>query len=292
VTVAASTMDVLNLGEPGRSSPSAPLSSGHARSPGTSMTVQEKQPRAAPPRTWHDGLDVGEESRVEVVLVPGLWLDASSWHEVATRLRAVGHSVHTLTLRGLESRNADRSGIMMADHVAEIATAVEQCGGPVALVGHGESGGLVHAVVNRVPDRVARAIYVGGFPSADGTQVLSGFTIEALLGSTGDDDRATEDAALKALVRRASETSARVLDAVQRVANPRRFDVPVTVIATEFSAEDVRRWMAHDVDPARELARMSTIEFVDLPAGHWPHMERVDDLVDVLLPRLHAPVIA
>ena len=33
---------------------------------------------------------------------------ASSWHDVASRLRAAGHSVHTLTLRGLESRNADR----------------------------------------------------------------------------------------------------------------------------------------------------------------------------------------
>jgi pimeloyl-ACP methyl ester carboxylesterase len=229
---------------------------------------------------------------VDVVLVPGLWLDASSWHEVASRLRAAGHSVQTLTLRGLESRNADRSGIMMADHVAEIASAVERCAAPVALTGHGEAGGLIHAVVNRLPERVGRAIYIGGFPSADGTQVLSGFTAEATLAHSGDDSLPARDPALAALVQRAGENSARILDAVQRVSNPRRFEVPVTVVATEFSAADVRRWMADGVDPARELARMSTVDMVDLPAGHWPQMERVDDLVDVLLPRLRAPVIA
>ena len=229
---------------------------------------------------------------MDVVLVPGLWLDASSWHDVAERLRGAGHSVRTLTLRGLESRNADRAGIMMADHVAEIAAAVERCGAPVALIAHGEAGGLVHAVVNRLPDRVTRAIYIGGFPSADGTQVLSGFTTGTLVGRPAAGTPSTEDAALAALVQRASENSLRVLDAVQRLTNPQRFDVPATVVATEFSTADVRRWMADDVDPARELARMATVDLVDLPAGHWPHMERVNDLVDVLLPRLHAPVVA
>jgi pimeloyl-ACP methyl ester carboxylesterase len=229
---------------------------------------------------------------VDVVLVPGLWLDASSWHEVSSRLRAAGHAVHTLTLRGLESRNADRSGIMMADHVAEIAAAVERCAAPVALTGHGEAGGLIHAVVNRLPERVARAIYIGGFPAADGTQVLSGFTAEATLAHSGDEALLARDPALAALVQRAGENAARVLGAVQRVNNPRRFEVPVTVVATEFSTADVRRWMADDVDPARELARMSTVDLVDLPAGHWPQMERVDDLVEVLLPSLHAPVTA
>ncbi|MBA3567312.1 MAG: alpha/beta hydrolase, partial [Actinobacteria bacterium] len=46
-----------------------------------------------------------------IVLVPGFWLGAWAWDEVAAALRADGHDVTALTLPGLESADADRSAI-------------------------------------------------------------------------------------------------------------------------------------------------------------------------------------
>ena len=74
-----------------------------------------------------------------------------------------------------------------------------------------------------------------------------------------------------------------MLDGVQRLTDARRYDVPVTVVATEFSTDDVRRWMSLAIDPARELAQIPDVTLVDLPSGRWTQMERPNDLSDVLL---------
>jgi pimeloyl-ACP methyl ester carboxylesterase len=223
---------------------------------------------------------------MDVILVPGLWLDASSWREVSERLESAGHTPQPVTLRGLDSRTADRSGIMLADHVAEIVGTIDRCSAPVVLVGHAEACGLVHAAVNRRPDRIARAVYVGGLPTADGAHVLSGFAVNAHGTTTRTAGHRAVDASLAALHRRATENSSHVLDAVQRLTDERRFDVPVTIVATEFGTDDVKRWMQADIDPARELAAISDVTLVDLPAGRWPQIERADELSRVILDAL------
>jgi pimeloyl-ACP methyl ester carboxylesterase len=220
---------------------------------------------------------------MHIVLVPGLWLDASSWSDVARRLTDAGHKTTALTLRGLDSRTSDRSGIMLADHVAEIVAAIDRCDGSVMLVAHAESGGLVHAAVTRRPGAVTRAVYVGGFPSADGAGVLSGFTADAVGRPTHTGGQRAIDASLAALHRRVTENGVHVLDGMQRLSDERRFGVPVTVVATEFTSEDARRWMAAGVDPARELARIADVTLVDLPSGRWTHVERPADLSALLL---------
>ena len=59
-----------------------------------------------------------------IVLVPGFWLGAWAWDEVAGILRADGHEVTAITLPGLESADADRSNVTFADHVDAICAAV------------------------------------------------------------------------------------------------------------------------------------------------------------------------
>ena len=48
-----------------------------------------------------------------IILVPGFWLGAWAWDEVAALLRADGHDVTALTLPGMESKDADRSSITL-----------------------------------------------------------------------------------------------------------------------------------------------------------------------------------
>ena len=65
-----------------------------------------------------------------IILVPGFWLGAWAWDEVAAQLRADGHDVTALTLPGLESTDADRSKITFSDHVDAIIEALEAAGRP------------------------------------------------------------------------------------------------------------------------------------------------------------------
>ena len=220
---------------------------------------------------------------MDVILVPGLWMGASAWHDVARLLKDAGHVPHALTLRGLDSRTADRSGTMLADHVAEIVGAIDRCAGKVVLVGHAESCGLIHAALNRRVDRVAAAVYVGGLPSADGAHVLSGFTLDARGTTTHTAGYRAVDPSLAEWHDRVRENTAHLLDQVQKLGDERRLAVPVTVVATEYTADDVRRWAAANIDPARELALLRDVTLVDLPSGRWPQIERPDEVARVIL---------
>ena len=84
-----------------------------------------------------------------IVLVPGFWLGAWAWDEVAAPLRADGHEVMALTLPGLESADADRSSITLADHVDAICDAVTAAGPPVVLAVHSGAGAPGYAVTDR-----------------------------------------------------------------------------------------------------------------------------------------------
>ena len=165
--------------------------------------------------------------------------------------------------------------------------AIDRCAdGEVVLVGHAESCGLVHAALNRRVERVAAAVYVGGLPSADGAHVLSGFTLDARGTTTNTAGYRAVDASLAEWHDRVRENSAHVIDQVQKLSDERRLAVPVTVVATEFTADDVRRWVAARIDPGRELALLREVTLVDLPSGGWPQIERPDEVARIILAAL------
>ncbi|MET1021964.1 MAG: alpha/beta fold hydrolase, partial [Arthrobacter sp.] len=105
---------------------------------------------------------------MDVILVPGFWLDASSWEEVTPPLTAAGHKVHPLTLPGLESADAPRAGIGLRTHIDAVVAKIDSFDAPVVLVGHSGGGAIIHGAVDARPDRVARAIYVDSGPLGDG----------------------------------------------------------------------------------------------------------------------------
>src|SRR6266516_7074782 len=100
-----------------------------------------------------------------IVLVPGFWLGSWAWDEVAAALRTDGHDVNALTLPGLESAEADRSSITLADHVDAICEAVTAAGHPVVLAVHSGTGGAGYAVTDRIPERIAAMVYVDSGPA-------------------------------------------------------------------------------------------------------------------------------
>src|ERR1700694_3825305 len=100
-----------------------------------------------------------------IVLVPGFWIGAWAWDEVAASLRADGHKVTAVTLPGLESVDVDRSAITFADHVNAICDAVTAAGRPVVLAVHSGAGAPGYAVTDRIPKQLAAMGYVATRPA-------------------------------------------------------------------------------------------------------------------------------
>ena len=99
-----------------------------------------------------------------IILVPGFWLGAWAWDEVAGKLRADGHDLAALTLPGLEPADADRCWVHFADHVDAIVRAIEAADGPVVLAVHSATGYSGYAASDCVPERIAAMVYVDTAP--------------------------------------------------------------------------------------------------------------------------------
>ena len=229
---------------------------------------------------------------MDVILIPGLWLDGSSWDRVVPALQQAGHRTHALTLPGMESKDADRSNITLRDHVDAVVEVIDSLdpAGKVVLVGHSGGGAIAHAAVDARPDRVARVVYVDAVPVGEG-----GVINDELPVSNGEvplpdwslfeeEDLVDLDDELRAAFReRAIPSPARVASDPQRLSDERRYDVPVTVIACEFSSAMLREWMAQGQSFVRELAKVRDVTYVDLPTGHWPQFTRPEELGRAIL---------
>lgn len=227
---------------------------------------------------------------MDIVLVPGLWLDGDSWAEVVPHLEAAGHRAHPVTLPGMESKSADRSAITVDDHVAAVVAAIDAAGGPVVLVGHSAGAGIASAAVDARPEAVARAIYVGGFPVSDGDMLIDGF--EAVNGEIPLPDFAEfddadlidlDDAALTRFRERSIPSPEHVVHGVVHLHDERRWDVPVTAVCPEYRAADLQEWIAGGAAPVQEFARIKDVSYVDLPTGHWPQFTKPAELAAVIV---------
>jgi pimeloyl-ACP methyl ester carboxylesterase len=226
---------------------------------------------------------------MDIILIPGFWLDASSWDEIAPALERSGHQVQALTLPGLESKDADRRGIGLRDHVDAVVVAVDESDGPVVLVGHSGGGAIAHAVADARPDRVARVIYVDSGPLGDGGRINDEMTVENgeipldLSEFPPEELRDLDDDLLASFRARAIPQPAGVATDRQELHDERRYDVPATVITCAFSSDQLKAWIAQGAPFVAELAALRDVEFVDLPTGHWPQFTKPKELAKAIL---------
>ncbi|WP_327636246.1 alpha/beta fold hydrolase [Kribbella sp. NBC_00482] len=114
---------------------------------------------------------------VNFVLVPGAWLGAWAWDEVAGVLRGAGHGVYPVTLSGLAERRGVDAG--QQQHVDDIVAVVEsQDLQDVVLVGHSYSGIPVGQAAGRIGDRLRRVVYVDSNIPTDGQSFVGGWSEE------------------------------------------------------------------------------------------------------------------
>jgi pimeloyl-ACP methyl ester carboxylesterase len=216
-----------------------------------------------------------------IVLVPGFWLGAWAWDEVAEGLRADGHEVTALTLPGLESSDADRSKVSFADHVDAIADAVNAARGTAVVAVHSGAGATGYAASDRVPDRIASMVYVDSGPataaldpSFDAVEkplVWEEIEAEENLDGLSDEQKET-------FRERAVPEPGAAIREFAELTNDARLDIPTTAIATGYASEQYKDAIAQGQTWLGGFAELRDVTWVDLPTSHWPMWSRPQEL--------------
>jgi pimeloyl-ACP methyl ester carboxylesterase len=221
---------------------------------------------------------------MDIVLMGGLWLDASAWDDVAAELARLGHRPVPVTLPG---QGDGAVSATLGDQVAAVLAAVDAASGKALVVGHSAACALAWIAADARPDRVAKVVLIGGFTNADGEAYADFFEVkDGVMPFPGWDPFEGPDSAdLDQDARRRFESAAipvpeGVARGVVRLADERRFDVPVVLICPEYTPAQAQEWIAGGELP--ELARAKHVEFVDIDSGHWPMITRPAELARLL----------
>jgi pimeloyl-ACP methyl ester carboxylesterase len=222
-----------------------------------------------------------------IILVPGFWLGAWAWDEVADLLRADGHDVTALTLPGLESADADRSSVTFADHVNAITAAVLAHDTPVVLAVHSAAGFTGYAASDQLPERIAAMVYVDTAPGIGPMDPTFEGAEKPMLWEEVEREENLDglsDAQKETFRRRAVPVPGGVLRGSAALTNDARRAIPSTVICTAFSAEQYRAYAKEHPDWAflAGIPELHDVTWVDLPTSHWPMWSRPHELAEIL----------
>jgi len=221
-----------------------------------------------------------------IILVPGFWIGAWAWDEVAEALRAAGHDVTALTLPGLESVDADRSAITFADHVDAICDAVTAAGRPVVLAVHSGAGAPGYAVTDRIPEQIAAMVYVDTGPAKgaldpDFSAVEKPMPSLEKLAAEENVDGLTKEQ-LETFRRRAVSEPGAALRGSAELTNDARLDVPSTVICTGYTSAQYKDAVKEGQTWLGGLNELRNVTYVDLPTSHWPMWSRPKELAVII----------
>ena len=220
-----------------------------------------------------------------IVLVPGFWLGAWAWDEVAEALRADGHDVTALTLPGLESADADRSQVTLADHVDAICDAVAAAGPPVVLAVHSGTGFSGYAASDRVPEQIAAMVYVDSGPGKgaiapdfEGAEMpMNWESIEEEENLDGLSEEQKET-----FRQRAVPEPGGILREGAELENDARLDIPTTMICTGFTSEQYKEAAKEGHAFLAGLPELKNITWIDLPTSHWPMWSRPQEIAGII----------
>jgi pimeloyl-ACP methyl ester carboxylesterase len=208
---------------------------------------------------------------MDIVLMPGLWLQSSAWDETAGELRRMGHNPIPVLLPGTDDQS---KAATLDDQINAALAAVDGADRPM-VVGHSAASTLAWLVADRRADAIPVVAMIGGFPSSDGEAYADFFeTVDGVMPFPGwepfegpdsaDLDEATRD-------RIAADTvpvPEGVSKGIVRLTDESRYDVPVVMICPEYTPDEVREWLQEGHLP--ELSQVRNLSYVDIETGHWP----------------------
>lgn len=219
---------------------------------------------------------IGTVDDMDVILVPGLWLDASSWDDITPALREAGHTPHPLTMPGVGTAGAESADIGIDDWVSAVVTEVDALPGPVVLVGHSGGGNVVWGAADARPEKVSRVVFVDTVPPPDGGQISEFEVVDGVIPFPGwdffdDEDIADLDAATRERTAPLTRSvPARVPTDPIALGDARRHGVPVTLLSGGMDEATFRQVITQWGPYADEFGAIEDAEVVRLGTGHWP----------------------
>ncbi|MFF5626753.1 alpha/beta fold hydrolase [Microbacterium sp. LWH10-1.2] len=231
---------------------------------------------------------------MDIILIPGLWLDASSWNEVVPALERAGHRVHPLTMPGVGAPASESADIGIADWVAAGVAAVDAVDGPVVVVGHSGGGNVAWGVVDARPDAVSRVVFVDTVPPPPGQGISEFETIDGVVPFPGWDFFPPEDvddldeATRARTAPLALSVPARVPTDPIALSADARYRVPATLLMGGLDQETLESLLEQWGPYAEEYRAIEDAEVVRIGSGHWPQFsapERLAALIDAAASR-------
>ncbi|MEU4015631.1 alpha/beta hydrolase [Microbacterium sp. NPDC028030] len=232
---------------------------------------------------------------MDIILIPGLWLDASSWSAVTPILERAGHRVHPLTMPGLGAPASESAEIDIDDWVAAAVTAVDAIpGDEVVVVGHSGGGNVAWGVADARPDRVRRVVFVDTVPPPPGNGISEFESTDGVVPFPGWDFFPEEDVSdLDAATRTRTQpltrsVPARVPTDGITLENPARYGVPVTLLMGGLDQPTFEGMIDQWGPFAEEYRAIEDTEVVRIGSGHWPQFsvpERLGELLAAAITR-------
>jgi len=218
---------------------------------------------------------------MDIILIPGLWLTASSWDDVVPTLREAGHTPRPMTLPGVGGSESD---IGLSDWVDAVVTEIDRLDGPVVLVGHSGGGNVAWAAAERRAERVRRVVFVDTTPPPPGVSISEFPVVDGVVPFPGwdffdaddtvdlDEQTRARTVPMTASVPLRVPTDPVVMDGSERHA------VPVTMLMGSMDDETFRQVVAAWGDFAAEFEAIEDAEIVRLGTGHWPQFSAPAEL--------------
>lgn len=226
---------------------------------------------------------------MDIILIPGLWLDARSWEPVLPALEEAGHRPHPLTMPGVGAPASESSEIRISDWVDAVVARIDEIEGQVVLVGHSGGGNVAWGAADARPDRVARVVLVDTILPHPGGSISEFEIIDGVVPFPGWEFFDEEDVAdLDAATRERTTTlthsvPAQVPTDPIPLADERRFDVPVTVLSGPMDHETLVSAMAGWGPYGEEAAAVRDFRVVRIGSGHWPQFSVPERLAALLV---------
>ena len=223
------------------------------------------------------------------VLVHGSFQGGWIWQHVATRLRAMGHSVHSPTMEGCaERRHQLRPGIDTSTYVAEVADLLffEDLK-DVVLVGTSSGGMVVCGAAEALRHRISRLVLVDALALFNGERTRD-IVKRATTGPVGLASAPSREDAEKGLFADLDPTTrAWVLD--RYTPHPVGCsEIPVKL--ADFWDQDWKStviWCRQAVNPGeahqRRAAARLRAQWRELNTGHYPMLSMPDELTAMLV---------
>ena len=221
---------------------------------------------------------------MDILLIAGLWLDGSVWDNVATELAAHGHRAVAVTPPGQGARHPPAT---VPAQVAAGGTAGAASAGKPMVVGHSAACSLAWLAADARPGKISKVALIGGFPSSDGEAYFDSLPVQD--GAVpfpgwgefeGPDSADLDDAAKQAIASAAIPVPEGVTRGAIRLADERRYDVPVVLVCPEFTPAQAREWIERGEVP--ELAKSRNVSFAGIDSGHWPMISAPAELARLL----------